>query len=760
MRQEMNFTDGMRARCLHVAALLLLSSVSIPLGLAAQARGATVQDSIAMVRIQHGVTPEDEVAAFSPDGTQAAFVTWRGDLARNTNLYELRLLDLRPPLGVRPAKTVLAREFPGERRDQQASPIKQLRFVQGGKAIAYLGLDGAGIAQAYLLDLATGNETQLTRHSSAIRTFTVGPGGKLLAFSAVLNPEDGSAQRMEDDGVFMWDTEVFPTQSKFTLISPVLSRLSGWNAVRQYFLVEGGRNRLIFDTRQSRPALPLDLKDEKVAAAPTQSLVDDSSLPFAVLPASPDGRHLLLYPYQLTEHPMHPEKYAYYGASHMNAYAHRTAPQVGVVDVATGRIEPLVDAPSPQFERYESGSPLWSPDGKSVIVYTLSPERPADPPAWVEVDLASRRVSSLGLEKDSRPLGWAEDGQALVLSRKGEQFGKVARASGGGWGKAVYNDVVKGFNPDWSVASDGRIVLGVRDGLKAAPELVAFDPATQRSTPLTDLNPQLAAVRMGEIAPYHWLSKPDAPADGFLVKPVGYQPGKRYPLVILLDDGTLRKEGEPYLLDGAWQLSGHATQMLAAQGFMVLYTREPPMRDVVETPAEGERIRTYTEAAVAKLDRDGLIDPSRIGIAGWSRAGYYTSYLLIHSSIKFAAASNIDGGASEYTDRMRPFTDGELKKVSAPILFNSHGLWSLVYHGAMADRLLALGRPADILYFQSASHSTTRPQHRLRSLGSNIDWWRFWLMDQEDPDPAKALQYKHWRGLRELQAKANSGSGK
>ncbi len=576
----MSLTDRMRARCLHAAASLLLTAAALQAS-AAPGRGATVQDAIAMVRIQHGVTPEDDVAAFSPDGSQAAFVTWRGDLARNTNLYELRLVDLRPPLGVRPPRIVLTREFPGERRDQQASPIKQLRFVQGGKAIAYLGLDGAGVAQAYRLDLATGTETQLTRHPSAIRTFTVGPDGKLLAFSAVVHQDDGSAQRMEEDGVFMWDTDVFPTQSKFTLISPVLSRLDGWNAIRQYFLVDGGRNRLIFDTRQSRPALPLDLKDEKVAAAPTQSLVDDSSLPFAVLPASPDGRHLLLYPYQLTEHPMHPEKYAYYGAPHMNAYAQRTAPLVGVVDVATGKIEPLVDAPSPQFERYESGPPLWSPDGKSVVVYTLSPERPADPPSWVEVDLDTRRVSSLGLEKDSRPLGWADEGRVLVLSRKGGQFGRLARAGGHGWGKAVYTGAVQGFNPDWSVASDGRIVLGVRDGLRAAPELVAFDPATQKSTPLTDLNPQLAALRMGEIAPYHWRSKADEPADGFLVKPVDYQPGKRYPLVILLDDGTLRKEGEPYLLDGAWQLSGHATQMLAAQGFMVLYTREPPMRDVV-----------------------------------------------------------------------------------------------------------------------------------------------------------------------------------
>ena len=101
--------DRMRAKSLHAAALLLLFTASMSPASAAQVRGATVEDAIAMVRIQHGVTPEDDVAAFSPDGSQAAFVTWRGDLARNTNVYELRLVDLRSPLGVIPPHIVLTR---------------------------------------------------------------------------------------------------------------------------------------------------------------------------------------------------------------------------------------------------------------------------------------------------------------------------------------------------------------------------------------------------------------------------------------------------------------------------------------------------------------------------------------------------------------------------------------------------------------------------------------------------------------------------
>jgi dienelactone hydrolase len=489
-----------------------------------------------------------------------------------------------------------------------------------------------------------------------------------------------------------------------------------------------------------------------VAAAPSQSLAEDMVLgSFSVMPAASDGRHLLLYPYLLAERPLHPERYAYYMSSSMNEYARRVAPQVGVVDVATGKIEPLLDAPSPQFERYESGPPLWSPDGKSVIVYTLFADRPADAPAWVEVDVATRRVVPLGLGKDSRPVSWAADGRTLVLSIKGDRFGQIRRNGDGKWGAPKETGRANGFNADWTVASNGKVVLGVSDTLRTPPELTAYDPATKRSTRLTDLNPQLAQIRLGEIVPYRWRSKPTDPADGYLVKPLDYRPGTRYPLVILLDDNTMRPGTEPFLFDGVWQLSSHATQMLAAQGFMVLYKHEQSMRDVMETPAEPERVRADTERVVAQLDAEGLIDPVRVGVSGWSRAGFYTSYLMIHSSIKFAAAINTDGGASEYTDGMRLFTDQELSKIRTPVMFQSHGLWSLVYHGAMADRMNQMSRPAEILYFETASHSTTRPQHRLRSLGSSIDWWRFWLKSEEDSDPAKAAQYAHWRELRAVQ---------
>jgi len=38
----------------------------------------------------------------------------------------------------------------------------------------------------------------------------------------------------------------------------------------------------------------------------------------------------------------------------------------------------------------------------------------------------------------------------------------------------------------------------------------------------------------------------------------------------------------------------------------------------------------------------------------------------------------------------------------------------------------------------------------MASQGGTVDWFRFWLKSEEDPEPAKAEQYIRWRELRKL----------
>ena len=68
---------------------------------------------------------------------------------------------------------------------------------------------------------------------------------------------------------------------------------------------------------------------------------------------------------------MNPARHRFYDT--MNAYARRSAAPYGLVDLATGGIARLIDAPHPQFSSRGGGPPLWAADGRSVIVHTLLP---------------------------------------------------------------------------------------------------------------------------------------------------------------------------------------------------------------------------------------------------------------------------------------------------------------------------------------------------------------------------------------------------
>ena len=712
-----------------------------------------------MARIQYEVGQDGAVAAISPNGEKVAIVIWRGDLARNVNVFALTVFDIRRSGSETPAGTeVLTREFSGDPDDQNASPISGVVFLADNRTLAFLGRDGDSI-QVYAVDTVTRQVKQLTHHPSSVASFVAGSDGRLLAFSAVAGANDSEYDsRLAGDGVFLWDAELFPTRlasySAFPLLRPRSARL-----FRQYFVNSTVQPQLWFDSRQGRPTASVDLSDKRLASSGSSgSLADENVLrSMATLTPDPQNKYVLMFPYAVTEHSMSPERYQYYRQPRMNDFARRVAAPYALVQLDSGRIERLIDAPHPQYDSDDTGAPLWGPEGRFVLVYTLFPDAPEKLPGWADVDVATRKITPLPLPPHWRPVGWMRAGKTLLLAGKDGHFASLRRGPTGWSGFAVLGAVAR-FNSNWRVATDGKVAIGVRDANLTPPDLISLDLSTQRATTLSNLNPQLRQRQYGAVETLHWRTEHVDDASGFLIKPLHYQPGKRYPLVILLDDNTMLGLGEPFLLDAARQLSGHAIQMLAAQGFMVLYMRTPPLQEIIATREEGARMCEVVEGAVAQLDHAGLIDTRHIGLSGWSRAGYHTNYVLIHSSVDFAAATTIDGGAVEYNEAMRPFTDEELRRIRAPELFESHGITSLVWQAATADRLNALGGAADILYFATASHSTTRPQHRFRSLTTHLDWWRFWLQGYEDSDPSKTQQYQHWEALRNRQERNGGAS--
>ncbi|MBL8267365.1 S9 family peptidase, partial [Steroidobacter sp.] len=83
---------------------------------------------------------------------------------------------------------------------------------------------------------------------------------------------------------------------------------------------------------------------------------------------------------------------------------------------------------------------------------------------------------------------------------------------------------------------------------------------------LTDSNLQLNSVRLGAQEVTRWRSKDGLPIEGVLIRPVGYQPGGRYPVVVHVHGGS------ESVVENGWRGSYRDWgQLLAARGYLVIY---------------------------------------------------------------------------------------------------------------------------------------------------------------------------------------------
>jgi len=128
-------------------------------------------------------------------------------------------------------------------------------------------------------------------------------------------------------------------------------------------------------------------------------------------------------------------------------------------------------------------------------------------------------------------------------------------------------------------AASGGLEVTVRQGLNDPPVLLASDSKTQVSRAIWDPNPQLKNLALGEAKVYQWKDKAGRAWKGGLFKPVPYESGRRYPLVIQTH-GFSETEFRP---SGLFP-TAFAARALAGAGLVVLQVQDCPIEG---TPEEG-----------------------------------------------------------------------------------------------------------------------------------------------------------------------------
>jgi dipeptidyl aminopeptidase/acylaminoacyl peptidase len=476
--------------------------------------------------------------------------------------------------------------------------------------------------------------------------------------------------------------------------------------------------------------------------------------------------------------------------------------QYSLIDLLKGKSIPLVNAPNAMSLAYvEKNSVAWAPDERRALVTnTFLPldqgsisarSEHTKPCAVASVDIPSLHVDCLlGDEGQIRTGGMREshsggvldvafgsdDNEVLVLVNRGssKRTLETYRIDGDAW--KFSNSLPVNSTAETLAEATTRYRTGTKDvqlvvkqGLNDPPTLWAQDERTGAQRQIWDPNPQFAHIEFGSVSVYRWNDKTGHEWSGGLVKPVGYVPGRRYPLVIQM----YKFHEDQFMTDGT-DPSAFAARELASAGVMVLQVEKYPNTLSYVDP---EMALNGYRSAVEHLSEAGLIDPSRVGAVGFSASCWLVETALVSAPHLFAAATIADGIDNSYmeyhfvdlalreqmekTNGAKPSGEGlktwfgvavgfHLDKVQTPVRIEAINPLSLLCEWELYSSLRVQNKPVDLIYFPQGTHIHQRPLERLESQQGDIDWMRFWLQTYEDPDPAKRSQYLRWEKLREL----------
>jgi dipeptidyl aminopeptidase/acylaminoacyl peptidase len=200
------------------------------------------------------------------------------------------------------------------------------------------------------------------------------------------------------------------------------------------------------------------------------------------------------------------------------------------------------------------------------------------------------------------------------------------------------------------LVKDGRLYSGFRlsrDGGTAVftsaagnwpSDDYAADADLKSIRRLTNLNPQLEGKGLGKTELITYLDADGNRTNGVLYYPVGYEAGKKYPVILNLYEQFF---DDPF---------NGTINVLTSSGYAVM---QPSV--AFETGYPGEAWLKGVTAGANRLIEMGIADADRLGIMGTSYGGYAVNLLITQTS-RFKAAINISGKVdmvSFYTDSPR-----------------------------------------------------------------------------------------------------------
>ncbi len=431
-----------------------------------------------------------------------------------------------------------------------------------------------------------------------------------------------------------------------------------------------------------------------------------------------------------------------------------------VVDIASRQVQPLTT------QHDVESAPQFSPDGKS-LAFTMSPQewpphKDGIPPRTIRnativtFDLATRTLTNHGskaFDVSAGAVRWSRDGQRLSFTASDRVYQSLYEytLATKSYAKVLGDVVLQGY----STSKDGSKAALVLDTPGWPAEVYMQDAGGAAPRRITNTNPWLANVALGESEVVSWKSKDGQPVEGVLLKPVGYVAGTKVPLLVSAHGGPTGAH------TSGFKGGTGPGQTWAGQGWAILYPNprgstgygEKWMRGNIPDWGGGDYRDIMT--GVDALIQRGMVDSTRMAFEGWSYGGYMTSWVVsqtgrfkaammgagLPSLLSMAGTTDIPGYINTFFNGM-PQYDSSLvnpntrlymersaisysDKVTTPLLILHGGNDERVpigqpmeFYRALKDR----GKTVELVFYPREGHGFQEYYHQLDRMKRENEW--------------------------------------
>jgi dipeptidyl aminopeptidase/acylaminoacyl peptidase len=296
----------------------------------------------------------------------------------------------------------------------------------------------------------------------------------------------------------------------------------------------------------------------------------------------------------------------------------------------------------------------------------------------------------------------------------------------------------------------GTAVGYAQESWDEAPEAFVLKFGTGAPQRVSRANLDLPKLPLGETKRITWKSTDGLEIEGLLSYPVGYESGKKVPLVLVIHGGPTGIFQDTFL--GRYGLYPYAA--FTARGYAVLranprgsggYGRTFRFANMNDWGGKDfEDLMAGVDHVVSK----GVADPNRLAVMGWSYGGFMTSWVITHTH-RFKAASVGAGvtnlwsftGTSDIPGFLPDYFSGEpwnafdgYQKHSPMSFVKGVTTPTLILHGEadvrvpisqgyeLYNALKRQGVISKMVVYPRTPHGPKEPKFLLDIMQRNLDW--------------------------------------